>query len=441
MKFYSLSHLRDAHQTTPWVKIGSKRTMISAAFVGIVLVGLLSYPKISAKQERVAWWEIQSIDTMKYSRDVAREKLRDASFGQTINTQVKNIANAGATHVAIGTPYDEEFFPFLTRWVKAARKYGLNVWFRGNWAGWQEWFEYPRISREQHIEKTRQFILANRDLFEDGDIFTPCPECENGGPGDPRRNRDVIGHRSFLRDESQATKEAFEQIGKDVATNYYSMNGDVARLVMDRETTAALGGVVVIDHYVPSPDQLADDVKEIASRSGGKVILGEFGVPIPDIHGNLSEAEQAEWLAEALGKLSLTPELVGVNYWVNVGGSTQLWDSAGKPRLAAAEIAKYFTPTVLKGTLVNEIGKPITNAIILSNTKVVSTDVLGKFELPVVPSSTTAAVLAQGYKDQQVTISPEEKSMTVVLVKTHESLWFKIAKFIYNLYPRFSFTL
>jgi len=28
---------------------------------------------------------------------------------------------------------------------------------------------------------------------------------------------------------------------------------------------------------------LADDISALAKKSGGKVVLGEFGVPIPDI--------------------------------------------------------------------------------------------------------------------------------------------------------------
>ena len=63
------------------------------------------------------------------------------------------------------------------------------------------------------------------------------------------------------------------------------MNGDVAKLVMDKQTTASMDGIVVIDHYVATPEQLALDIRRIAEGSGGNVVLGEFGVPIPNIHG------------------------------------------------------------------------------------------------------------------------------------------------------------
>ena len=118
------------------------------------------------------FFEVQSIDTMKYSRDTAGEMLTKPSFDDVIDQQVKNIAGTGATHVAIGTPYDNQFIPFLARWVKVARRYKLKVWFRGNLSGWEGWFGYEKINREQHKQGIRAFITKNSNLFEDGDIFS-----------------------------------------------------------------------------------------------------------------------------------------------------------------------------------------------------------------------------------------------------------------------------
>lgn len=293
-------------------------------------------------QKPVQNLQIRSIDTVKYSRDIAREKEEDQSFDAVISRQVADIAGTGATHIAIGAPYDAEFIPFLSRWVKEARKHNLKVWFRGNFSGWEGWFGYPKINRETHTRLTGEFILNNADLFEDGDIFTPCPECENGGSGDPRRTGDVAGFRKFLIDEYTVAKNAFSKINKKVLAGYFSMNGDVVRLVMDQPTTKALGGIVVIDHYVKDVDTLIKDIRNYAQATGGKVVLGEFGVPIPDIHGNMSEDEQNEWLKDAFEKFKQTPELIGVNYWVSVGGSTQLWDG-NKPKKAVDVLRQFYT--------------------------------------------------------------------------------------------------
>ncbi len=318
---------------------------------GLVLLIIVGYKAIATPNTPIVLpapsprpnWEVMSIDTMKYSRDIAREKLNERSFDQVIETQVKNIAATGATHIAIATPYDEEFIPFLTRWVDSARSHGLKVWFRGNFSGWEKWFDHDQMSREDHIIATKAFIKANPQIFEDGDLFTPCPECENGGPGDPRLTGDIVGHRRFLIATHDAATQAFWEIGKKVSVGYHSMNYDVALAIMDRPTTAALGGIVTIDHYVKSPTKLNDDVTKIAELSGGKVFLGEYGAPIPDIHGKLSEQEQAQWLEDSLSLLKHNPNLVGISYWVSVGGSTQIWSEDGSPKQALTTLTKYYS--------------------------------------------------------------------------------------------------
>lgn len=287
--------------------------------------------------------EIRSIDTMKYSRDLSREKLYDKSYDAVINKQMADIAATGANYVGIGTPYDEEFRPILERWIKAARKNRLRVWFRGNFSGWEGWFDYPKIDMSAHIIKTEQFILNNSDLFKDGDIFTSCPECENGVKLEWGDQRKLDEYRAFLILEYNIAKESFNKIGKKVNTGYYSMNGDLANVLMDKETTEALGGIVVIDHYVRTSVELAQDIRDLAEKSGGKIVLGEFGVPIPDIHGEMTEEEQSEWIREAITEIETIPEFVGINYWVNVGGSTAIWDSDGRSRDAVKTIKDFYS--------------------------------------------------------------------------------------------------
>lgn len=314
----------------------------------MILVGLLFFYKAIApgtgpKTAAVPYWQFRSIDTVKYSRDLSREKLADESFDLTINTQVGDIAKTGASHIAISTPYDDEFNPMLKRWVQAARKYKLKVWFRGNFSGWEKWFGYDKIDRNTHLKKTEDFILKNPYFFENGDIFTPCPECENGGSGDPRQTGGVEDYRKFLIDEYQISQKSFKKIGKDLNSGFYSMNYDVATLVMDKDTTKSLGGIVVIDHYVGKPEKLISDINKIAVASGGKVVLGEFGVPIPDINGRMNEEQQSDWISSVLENLKNNPNVIGINYWVSVGGSTQLWNKNGNPRKAVKTITSFYT--------------------------------------------------------------------------------------------------
>lgn len=382
--------------------------------------------------EEDKFWKVQSIDTMKYSRDLSREKLHDKSFDSIIDDTMKKIASIGATHVSIGTPYDREFLPMLKRWVDSARKNNLKVWFRGNWSGWEGWFDYSRISREDHLALTKNFILNNSDLFKDGDIFTACPECENGGPGDPRHNGDLFGHRSFLIKEYQTTKDTFEKIGKRVRVNFNSMNGDVAALVMDKATTQALGGIVAVDHYVVTPDKLVADLKRLSKNSEGRVVLSEFGVPIPDINGKMSEIEQAKWISDALGKLINLKELEGLNYWVSVGGSTEIWPKDKPPKLVAQTIEKFFNPEVISGFIINEFEKPIVGALIKSEFVSTVSGLSGHFKIPYLKDrDNNIEISAPEYLNKTYSIDPKsDKQIEIVLIKEKIGLISKFWLFI-----------
>lgn len=317
----------------------------------IAIVVLILFLEHKSEPGASTIWDFQSIDTMKYSRDLSRQKLHDKSFDLVIDNQIKDIAGTGANYVAIDTPYDDEFVPILERWAQVARKYNLKIWFRGNFSGWEGWFGYSKIDRQTHLAKTRQFILNHPNIFEDGDIFTACPECENGGPGDPRETGDIIGHREFLIDEYAITKSAFKQIGKNVASNYDSMNGDVASTIMDKATTKALDGIVTIDHYVATPEQLAAKVHQIALQSGGRVVLGEFGAPIPDINGDMTQGQQAAWISQALTLLVKSPDIIGMNYWTSFGSSTALWSADGSEKKAVSIIRNFYSTKFVRGVI------------------------------------------------------------------------------------------
>ncbi|NTU72730.1 carboxypeptidase regulatory-like domain-containing protein [Candidatus Roizmanbacteria bacterium] len=374
-------------------------------FVAIAVLFLLSAITVNARER---FFQVQSIDTMKFSRDVAREKLTDPFYDKEIYTQVKNIAATGATHVAVATPYDDEFIPFLTRWVTAARTYHLNVWFRGNFSGWEGWFDYPKIDRRTHLEKTIAFITKNPRLFEDGDIFTACPECENGGPGDPRQTQDYSGFKSFLIEENNVVQKTFQKIGKKVTTNYYSMNGDVANAIMNKETTAALGGVVTVDHYVSKTTKLVTDLKKFANQSGGSVVLGEFGAPIPDLQGEMTETEQAVWIKNTLSSLVTVPQLISVNYWTNKGSSTELWNEDNSPKKAVKALTEYYTPYNLTGTVRDAAGTPLNGATVQGVERKTSTQ-NGHYILPVL-------------EGEMVKFSKDGYLPAMTVVSAHDSL-------------------
>ncbi len=415
-----------------YLVIGALVALLGGAAVTVVaLLSLRSARTVILPQPQLAFWELRAIDTMKYSRDIARGEGKSPSFDAVIRQQVGNIAATGATHVVIATPYDEEFIPFMKRWLSIARQHGLNVWFRGNWSGWEKWFGYAQIDRAAHIAKTRRFILEHSDLFVDGDIFTACPECENGGPGDPRMNGDVAGHRKFLIDEHDAMEEAFSAIGKEVTVNYNSMNGDVAWLVMNRDTTEALGGVVTIDHYVPTVDGLVEYIDRVSERSGGKVVLGEIGAPVPDIHGNFSPERQAAWVEELMTKLARVPNLIGLNYWTSVGGTTELWMPDGTARQAVQTLTNFYDPHIVFGVVRDELGRPIVDATVSDGFVSTQTDWRGYFELLDRERDEFAlAASAEGYTTKTLLAAPSNEQVIIVLSREEEDLWFRFLKLL-----------
>ncbi len=406
---------------------------------GLLLFGFLLATQantvLAQTETKPHFWSVQSIDTMKFSRDAAREMKDIPKFNSIIDVQVSKIADTGATHVAIATPYDEEFLPFLTRWVKSARKHNLKVWFRGNWSGWEGWFNYGRINRSQHLELTKNFIHNHYNLFEDGDIFSACPECENGGPGDPRNTGDVAGYRQFLTDLYVVTKTAFKDIKKDVGSNYFSMNGDVARLIMDRQTTSALGGLVVIDHYVKTPQQLAADIKAIAEQSGGQIVLGEMGVPIPDIHGYMAPNQQADWLETVFKLLVPMTELQGVNYWVGFGGSTKLWTDTYAQQPAVDILTQYFSPLTFTLLVTDELNQPIPLAQANYLGRIYTADRAGRISLPLYPGQNTFDLTSSGYSTGQFQIDTINTTR-YVLRPTAPSSLFQIKRWAYYLFLR-----
>lgn len=392
---------------------------IKKIFLSLLVTAVILFTPKTAFA-RANFFDVQSIDTMKYSRDEARGKAKDPKFNAEIDIQIKNIAQTGATHVAIGTPYDEEFIPFLTKWVGAARKYKLKVWFRGNFSGWEGWFGYPAMSKDEHILKTEAFIHNHQDLFKDGDIFTSCPECENGSIGDPRLTGEVEEYKDFLKKEYQTAKSAFQDIDKKVTANYYSMNGDVAKLIMDEEMTKSLDGVVTIDHYVESVDRLVSDIRAIAAHSKGKVMLGEFGAPIPDLHGPLSDHDQNKWIEEAMSELIKIQSLIGVNYWTSVGGTTELWNFNYTPRPSVATIRKYFIPLNVYGKITDLFGKPLKEITVKGEEKVtIVSD--GNYSLPIVEGE-SVTFSKYGYISMNIRVDKEKDGdveRNIILVKSY----------------------
>src|SRR6185503_14638841 len=214
----------------------------------------------------------------------------------------------------------------------------LQVWFRGNFSAWEGWFGYQKFSDpNEHIKLTKQFISNHPELFEDGDIFSPVPEAENGVIGDPRQNGKVDEFNTFLENSYTNCTDAFKQINKHVDCGYFSMNGDIAKQVLTKQTVANIGNRVVIDHYIDSPEKMSADLDFLHNKfPDAKIVLGEFGAPIPDINGDMTDEQQADFVKSLMDVFVNKRSFVeGMNYWTFLGSSTAIFTDSNTPKLVA----------------------------------------------------------------------------------------------------------
>jgi hypothetical protein len=381
-------------------------------------------------------WEVRSVDTMKTSRDLAREKLHDRSYDTTIERDLQLIKDMGANYVAIDTPYDDQFLPYLRRWVKLARKTGLKVWFRGNFSAWEGWFDYPKnMTPQEHIRETAKFIDKNRDLFEDGDAFDPCPECENAQwwP-QPQKNAE---YNDFVINQQVTLKNSFEKIDKKVHTNWTGIIGGRAREVLEARAVRSLDNLVAIDHYTGSTANMDDYIKYFKNTFGAKTLVSEFGVPIPDIHGKMTDKQQADFIDSIMQVFYENKESVyGLNYFALGTGTTEIIDSKGKPKAAYEVLKKYYSPAMVSGAVTDQLGQKIKGVVVSDSDKksVSITDKSGHYSLTIPAIDTEILTEKEGYTTQKQVISliyNQVYKLNVVLIPDNPSwlyrfrLWLK----------------
>lgn len=377
-------------------RLSSVRSLHALRLVGMTVIFLfISFFPFIKPIYAATLWQYQCIDTMKISRDKARTWAQKTDLKAHIDWEMQKIKDTGANCVAIDTPYDEEFMPYLQTWVQSAREHNLHVWFRGNFSGWEGWFDYPKgMSGKNLLEKTGTFIKKHADLFADGDRFTAAPEAENGGPFNQVEPDTYNFYKTFLITEYQTTKQAFADIDKEIETNWLSMNGGLARRMLDQKTIDALNGVVTIDHYIKTPQEMSEYVQYFSKTYHGRVMVGEFGAPIPDINGPMTEHEQAVFVDLVLQELyKQNQSVIGVNYWDLFDGSTALINIDGSPREAVQKLKNYFAPVVINGQVHNTLGEPLEHVPVKTADGVYTklTDDEGKYQI-IIPANYETAV-------------------------------------------------
>lgn len=419
------------------VVIGILGSVLVACAGALWLLPLSKPSAVSPPPPKKNIWEVRSFDTMKTSRDLARAKLYDITYDQEIDKQVQGIKALGANYVALGTPYDKEFVPYLKRWVRAARKHNLKVWYRGNFSGYEGWFEYPKnVSPDQLLQKSEIFIAAHEELFQDGDIFDLCPECENAGHWpQPKKNSE---YNAFLQRKHKVLTAAFERLGKDVNISYPSIIGGRAKEVLDAETIKVHGNVVALDHETASSRNYGEYIEYFQKNFQAKTVFSELGAPIPDLHGSMTQEQQAAFLKKVLDELYRHPyDVLGLNYWVYNVGTTAIVNKDGTPRKAASVIESYFKPGWIQGRVVNTLKEGLADSkVFLNNTFHTKTNQDGFYSLPAPAGEYTVRIEHPKYATFSAQVSvkkQQEATLSAVLQPREKDLHYKVREALQSL--------
>jgi hypothetical protein len=373
----------------------------------------LAATKPVAQVATLQLWPTECIDTMKTSRDNARLWAARPDLTNEIDAEMTTIASTGANCVAIDTPYDAEFSNYLKAYVYGARQHGLRVWFRGNWSGWEGWFGYKAtLTSAQLLAKTSAFIKENPTLFQNGDIFTAAPEAENGGPFKDLTPAIYPQYRQFLLDEQATDTTAFKAIGKQVTTNWLSMNGGTAEKILSPITQSSLGNVATIDHYIKDPSLMGEFIDHFQTQ-GAQTVVGEFGAPIPQINGSMTESEQAAFVGKLLAQMYQRKDSVlAVNYWTLDDGSTALVNPDGTPRQVLGILKDYYSPGKLVGKVENSTGSGVAASILIDGIPRLQTSPKGLFQVLIPAGTHTLTITPNGLASRTLTLKISSDQVT-----------------------------
>ena len=146
------------------------------------------------------------------------------------------------------------------------------------------------------------------------------------------------------------------------------------------------------------------------------MVIGEFGAPIPDINGAMTEDQQATFVDKLMQELVTNrSKVVGINYWDLYDGSTALINPDESPRKVAAVIKKYYDPTIIQGTITDQLDKPIANASVKTDDGAAETvtDKNGNYFFPTAASSVTI-IVNDGKDSTTATIQNIPTSQTII---------------------------
>lgn len=296
-------------------------------------------------RDPIPTWSIQSVDQMKYSKDVICSPPSDTFLDNAV-TATKD---TGANTIAIATPYNNVTCSGTStdpdvlagRWISRARTNGLRVWHRH--AGTQFEGIYGQSKHRspdgaRHLQNIATWIHENASLIQNGDIFTPEAEPQNGGisgvtycgSSGTCQFANKADFNEWLRTAQLVTKLALKAEGFNIATTWGDPNGvfvgaygfdgfivwgndnpdHVGTSKLETATVAAMDNVIAIDHY-NSAQSMATDLDEAHTMfPSANYVIGEWGAIASSSDSTALTATQ-----DAFTAFAARSWIIGVNYW------------------------------------------------------------------------------------------------------------------------------
>lgn len=304
-------------------------------------------------------WPIQSLDAMKVTKDVVCTPYDQAQ----IDAWLDKVIEIGGNYVALSQPYDNPACGNAVTqtglWVSRARAKGLHVWHRHQTNSWEGTYSFTKKKYDDHLVRMAEYIEDNPTFFEEGDIFTPFAEPQNGGINGLTFCANSVCQfgskeefNQFIRTAQKMAKLAFIAIGfedGDIKVGYWGFDGFLTwgdnnidhqgTSKLEASTVTAMDNLITIDHYPASGASMSGDLDEArAVWPSADFFIGEWGTI-----GQSTATAREEAVVEAFDAFVEREWIKGVNYWHGCcGGNESLWNSNGTNREHFDEVESYF---------------------------------------------------------------------------------------------------
>jgi hypothetical protein len=322
-------------------------------------------------------WPVQSVDAMKYTKDV----MCGQPTSTFIDSWLDRAVEIGATHVAIATPYQDvtcsgqtiSAITFTMAWIDQIRDHNLKVWHRHPNLKFEGIYSQTKDRSPdgfRHIKNITDFIALDAtypDLIQPGDLFTPEAEPQNGGiNGVTTCSQSICMFSStadfneWLRLAQLASELALKAQGIPVATTVGDPNGVLVGLdgfdgfitfgnnnpshlgtsKIEAATVAAKHNIIGIDHYPSGGDTMAIDLEELRDVwPSADVFISEYGT----IYSGLTDAQREQLIIDTFDAFVARSWVKGVGYWqFGPGGNEALINSDFTKRAHFDEVQGYY---------------------------------------------------------------------------------------------------